>query len=171
MGGGMGGGMGHDWHGGGGAGAPGAWAMAMPYRPEGGVNYDGALGGNVHDSVASYQEASLAAHDVSHHSNFSQDAHGASPVKAPMARQGSARKLPPVAKPGGRGDGKPPEGVQGRGPRERRLKEGGGAPSGAPPVAPGQRGARGVSGLDKKEEIKNARQKELQAKAAERRQR
>lgn len=149
--------------------------MSMPYRAEGGVNFDGALGGHgnkVHDSVASYQEASEMANDISHQSHSSQDVHVpvASPAKGALARQGSARKLPPVAKPGGRGDGNKPV-ESGRGPRERRLKEGGGAPSGAPPVAPGQRGARGAAGADRKEELKNARQKELQVKAAERRHR
>jgi hypothetical protein len=185
MGPGMGGQMGPGWGGGGGGGG-GVWPMAMPHRPEGGVNMDGGFGGgmggagggagggylggnnlshnhhsSVHDSVASY-----APQDVSHHSHYSQDNYEGSPPKAAPPRASSAgQKLPPVPSAAAKGAGKPADAPPGRGPRERRLKEAAGG--GGAPVPPG-RGAKGEGG-GKKDDLKNARQKELAAKAAERR--
>jgi len=173
--------------------------MNMPYRPEGGADFDGGMGGaggmgvggggggrymgnnhanhaalnhaSVHDSVsASYHDVS-AANDMSHQNHQShqshsiQDVYGGSPPKAAQRLSSAGDvKLPPVGKAPLKGAAKPPAGGN---PRERRLKEGVGVLGGQPaPSLPG-RGVRG--GEDKKEDLKNARQKELQAKAAERR--
>jgi hypothetical protein len=134
----------------------------------------GYLGGNnlshnhhssVHDSVVHVP------HDVSHHSHYSQDNYEGSPPKAVPQRASSAgQKLPPVPSAAAKGAaGKPSDAPAGRNPRERRLKDAGGGGGGAP--APPGKGAKAPPGEGggKKEELKNARQKELAVKAAERR--
>ena len=78
--------------------------------------------------------------------------------------------MPPVPSAAAKGAaGKPSDAPAGRNPRERRLKDAGGGGGGAP--APPGKGAKAPPGEGggKKEELKNARQKELAVKAAERR--
>jgi hypothetical protein len=133
----------------------------------------GYLGGNnqshnhhssVHDSVVHVP------HDVSHHSHYSQDNYEGSPPKAvPLRASSAGQKLPPVPSAAAKGAaGKPSDVPAGRNPRERRIKDAGGG--GVAPAPPGK-GAKAPPGEGggKKEELKNARQKELAVKAAERR--
>ena len=186
-GGGMGMGPGQGWGVGGGGG--GVWPMGMGMRPDGGMDYDKNRDGfsmlNEHSSVNASVYHEGASHAVDNlqppgmpHGDVG-DPRDPSPQKNSPARGNAGGRLPPVskaavqavggrqhagaAKPGGVG-GAGGKGVQGQGgPRVSRFKEaGGGAPGGQAPSAPGKQG-------DRKEELRNARQKEIQAKAAERR--
>ena len=142
--------------------------MAMPYGGGmgGGGDFDmgmigggGAGGGYLHDGLG-------AGHGAGHVSDVSginaSELYSASPPKVGEARPPSGGKLPPVSKAQVMA-GK--DGAKG-GPRAGRFKEAAGAPGGPPPAAP--RGG-GKAGVDKRDDIKSARQKEVQAKAAERR--